>query len=139
MKEILLDTNVLISFLTDRNPEQQERADLLFRGAAERKYALILHSISLIEMVYVMTRLYKADPEDVSRSIASLLEMPGVSALSAVEWDLVLQRWPSVLPTLGDAIVAAVAAERRCDAVATFDQALKAKLALQGTSPYWSD
>lgn len=139
MKEILVDTNVLISFLTDRNPEQQERADLLFRGAAERQHALVLHSINLIEMVYVMTRLYKADPHDVSRSISSLLEMPGVSSDSNVDWRAVLERWPSILPTLGDAIVAAVAAERRCDAVATFDLALRGKLTLQGSSSYWSD
>ncbi len=139
MTEILVDTNVLISFLTDRNPAQQERADLLFRGAAERKHSLVLHSISLIEMVYVMTRLYKADPHDVSRSIASLLEMPGVSTEGHFEWGAVLERWPAILPTLGDAIVAAVAAERRCDAVATFDQALRLKLARQGSTSYWPD
>lgn len=139
MKEILVDANVLISFLTDRNAEQQEQADLLFRGAAARQHTLVLHSISLIEMVFVLTRLYKADPEDVARSLASLLEMPGVSSEGAVAWSLVLDRWPRLLSSFGDAIVAAVAAEGRYDAVATFDKALRAKLSLQGSVSYWSD
>ena len=55
MKEILVDTNVLISFLTDRNKSQQEQAAALFRGAADREHTLVLHSITLVEMTAVFT------------------------------------------------------------------------------------
>ncbi len=35
MKRVVVDTNVLISFLTDRNAEQQAQASELFEAAAE--------------------------------------------------------------------------------------------------------
>ena len=137
MKEILVDTNVLISFLTDRNPEQQKKAAALFREAAERKHLAVLHSISLIEMVYVLTRLYRAEPSEVADSIKSLLSMPGVATADEVSWDLVLDHWPEPISSLGDAIIASLASQSRFHAVATFDKDLRTKLSQQGSSSYW--
>lgn len=41
MRQILLDTNVLVSYLTDRDPEQQKKAEALFEQAAAGTLALI--------------------------------------------------------------------------------------------------
>lgn len=137
MKEILADAIVLVSFLTDRNAEQQELASDLFQEAANRKLAVVIHSISLIEAVHVFTRIFKADPIEVAGWITSLLEMPGVTAVGDVDWGLVLDRWPRILPSFGDAILAAVAAQGGYQAVATFDLDLRSKLARQQTPSYW--
>lgn len=138
MKEILVDANVLLSFLTDRNKGQQEKSAALFRGAADREHVLILHSITLIEMVHVFIHVYEADPLDVADSLSKLLEMPGVTPVTDITWSLVLDRWPRTIPSFGDAILAAVAKEGRYDAVATFDGPLRKKLVRQGSVPYWS-
>ena len=66
MKEILVDTNVLVSFLTDRDKDQQERAAELFLAAREREHSLILHSISISEAIYVLRNLYKVDPQEIA-------------------------------------------------------------------------
>jgi predicted nucleic acid-binding protein len=54
MREILVDANVLVSFLTDRNKDQQEKAAALLLAAREREHSLILHSISISEAIYVL-------------------------------------------------------------------------------------
>ena len=137
MKEVLVDTNVLVSFFTDRNQEQQERADALFRAAASRELTLAVHAISISEMVYVLRNLYKVEPPKIAQAIRLLLAMPGVVAIGEVVWSLVLERWPETISSLGDAVLAATAVEGSYDAVATFDAPFGKKLAKQGSASYW--
>jgi predicted nucleic acid-binding protein len=137
MKQILVDANVLISFLTDRNARQREKASALFHGAATQKHTLVLHSMSIVEMIYVLTQLYHEDPQDVARDVADLLAMPGVISTDELAWSEVLDRWPLKLPALGDAILAAVASGGTFDAVATFDRDLAKKLVRQGSALLW--
>jgi predicted nucleic acid-binding protein len=137
VKEILVDTNVLVSFFTDRNQEQQERADALFRAAASRELTLAVHAISIAEMVYVLRNLYKVEPPKIAQAIRLLLAMPGVVAIGEVVWSLVLERWPETISSLGDAVLAATAVEGGYDAVATFDAPFGKKLAKQGSTSYW--
>ncbi len=139
MKEILVDANVLVSFLTDRDEGQRRKAAALFRGAAEREHTLVLHTISIVEMAYVLTQLYKQKPSLVAEAVADLLAMPGVLAADELSWPMVLERWPQTIPSLGDAIVAAAASQGQYDAVATFDNTLRKKLARQGSTSYWTD
>jgi predicted nucleic acid-binding protein len=137
MKQILVDANVLVSFLTDRNAHQSERAAALLRGAAAQEQLLVLHSMSIMEMIYVLTQLYHEDPKSVAEDVADLLAMPGVITTDEVMWSVVLERWPQTIPALGDAILAAAASGGQFDAVATFDRNFAKKLARQGSAVFW--
>jgi predicted nucleic acid-binding protein len=137
MKQILVDANVLISFLTDRNIRQREKAAALLQGAAAREHRLAIHSMSIVEMVYVLTQLYHEDPQSVAEDVADLLAMPGVISTDEVVWSLVLERWPHPIPALGAAILAAAVGGGLYDAVATFDRDLAKRLARQGSALFW--
>ncbi|MEA2238366.1 MAG: hypothetical protein QOC81_3090 [Thermoanaerobaculia bacterium] len=137
MKQILVDSNVLISFLTDRNARQSEKAGALLREAAAQEHRLVLHSMSIVEMVYVLTQLYHEDPKSVAEDVSDLLAMPSVISMDEVVWSAVLDRWPRAIAALGDAILAAAADDGHIDAVATFDRDLAKKLARQGSALFW--
>jgi predicted nucleic acid-binding protein len=139
MKEILVDANVLVSFLTDRNESHQRRAAALLRGATDHEHLLVLHPIAIVETVHVLVQLYDVDPLEVSQAMSKLLATPGVITMFDVPWSLVLESWPEVIPSFGDAILAGVAIEGRHDAVATFDVGLRKELSRQGCISYWSD
>ncbi|MCI5210277.1 MAG: type II toxin-antitoxin system VapC family toxin, partial [Candidatus Electrothrix sp. ATG2] len=54
MKKILIDTNCLMSFVTDRNPTQQEKAYTLFQKAARLEMLILCHQHVLSEFVFVL-------------------------------------------------------------------------------------
>lgn len=137
MKQILVDTNVLVSFLTDRNQEQQEQAAALFRGAAAGEHTLLLHQTALSEMVYVLLSLYHVSAGEIAKTLHDLLAMPGTAAINDLSWPVVLDLWPDKIPSFGDAALAAVGRHSGCDAMATFDDKLSRRLKKQGLTAYW--
>jgi predicted nucleic acid-binding protein len=128
MKRIVLDTNVVLSFLIDRDPQQQADASRLFDDAAAGIHTLILHQAVITEMVYVLRNLYSVDTTTIAKTLTDLLNLPGIIPVDEIAWSLLLELWPESVPDFTDAMLAAVTAQRRYESVATFDQLAKLKL-----------
>jgi predicted nucleic acid-binding protein len=137
MRRIVLDTNVLLSFLTDRDPEQQEKAAHLFDEAAAGELTLVLHQMVVTELVYVLRNLYSVAPEVIAATIEDVLAMPGIAPENDLVWSLLLDLWPAKVSDFTDAALAAVAIQGRHDALATFDRPFARQLARQGAGVYW--
>lgn len=122
MSRIVLDTNVLVSFLTDRDPGQQAHATALFEDAAAGEVEIVLHQMVITEMVYVLGNLYKVDALQIAQVLDDLLSLTGVRPVDEVVWTRVFELWPDQVGDFADAVLAAVTLEGRYDAVATFDR-----------------
>ncbi len=137
MKRIVLDTNVLVSFLTDRDAEQQAQAAALFEAAAQGEVEIVLHQMVVAEMVYVLGNLYQVETREIAAMVDDLLSSPGAKPVDELSWTLVLELWPDRVPDFADAVLAAVAREGRYDAVATFDRRFVRRLRKEGIPRYW--
>jgi predicted nucleic acid-binding protein len=135
---VLLDTNVLVSFLTDRNKRQQESAAALFETAAQGRADLVVHQMVLSEMVYVLMNLYDMEPAAVAPILDELLAMPGVQPVDELSWSTVLELWPERIPDFADACLTAVAKLAHVDAIATFDRQFVKRLRKEGIKSYWT-
>ncbi|HVT57017.1 MAG TPA: type II toxin-antitoxin system VapC family toxin [Thermoanaerobaculia bacterium] len=137
MRRVLVDTNVLISFVSDRDELQQKRAARLFAVAAAGEMELILHQAVITEFVFVLSNLYGIEIREVAAVLGELLDLPGTSAVYEISWPLVLDLWPGEIPGFADAILATVALQGRYDAVATFDSKLARALRRRGVASDW--
>lgn len=132
MKKYLIDTNALISFVTDRNPEQQAVVAPLFASAARMKCILICHQFVLTEFVFVMERIYKVPKETINTMLHDFIAMPGVELQQQTDFTHLLSIWPVKVPDFGDALVAATAKKFKGAVVVTFDERFKSALSRLG-------
>ena len=122
MKRYIIDTNALISFVTDRNPEQQKKIAQLFEAAAHLKAVILCHQHILTEFIYVMDRVYHVPKDEIGRMIADLIDMSGIEVIQEVDFNTALACWPDPIQDFGDAVIASVGKAIKGSAIVTFDR-----------------
>jgi predicted nucleic-acid-binding protein len=135
VKKYIIDTNTLISFVTDRNPDQQQKIAPLFESAANLKALILCHQYVLTEFIYVMDRVYQVPKEEIRRIITDLVDMPGIEVINEIDFTVVLSCWPDPIPDFGDAVIASVSKIRK-SAIVTFDRKFAKNLKSLGMN-YW--
>ncbi len=136
MKRYVIDTNALISFVTDRNPEQQQKIALLFESAAHLKAVILCHQHVLTEFIYVMDRVYCVPKFEIGRMIADLMEMTGIKIIQEVDFNSVLNYWPDLISDFGDALIASVGKTIKGSTIVTFDRKFTDRLKSLGLSSH---
>ena len=121
MKKYIIDTNALISFVTERNLAQQEIVAPLFEAAARLKCTLVCHQFVLTEFVFVMDKVYGTPKETINAMLHDFIAMPGVELHQQTDFIAVLSLWPSLFTDFGDALIAATAKAIKGSTVVTFD------------------
>lgn len=137
MRRVLVDSNVLLSYLTDREPRQRRLAADLIEGAAANGVVLLLHQQVLSELVFVLRRLYDRGAQEAAATLAELLALPSAEPVDALPWTRLLELWPAELPDFADACLAAAARAAQADAIATFDRSFSARLRRLPIAAYW--
>ena len=132
MKKYIIDTNALISFVTDRNPAQQEIVAPLFEAASRLKCGLVCHQFVLTEFVFVMDKVYGTPKETINAMLRDFIAMPGVEVYQQTDFGLLLSLWPSKITDFGDAVIAATGKAVKGATIVTFDVKLKSELKKQG-------
>lgn len=128
MKPNIVDTNALISFVTDRNPAQQEQVAGLFARAARLELHVLCPQNVITEFVYVMDTVYGVSPERIKTLVRAFVSMAGTSIVHELDYDAVLSLWPDTISDFGDAIVASVCRATKEATLVTFDKRLIRKV-----------
>ena|ERR1039457_84133 len=124
MKCVAIDTNFLISFVTDRNKDQQEQASLLFDAARRSQLRIVCHQNVVTEFVYVLNRIYKIEPQTINAMLHDLFSTPGIELVNDLDQQILLDIWPTKCSDYGDAVLLTFCKARRDVVLATFDQKL---------------
>ena len=128
MKKYVVDTNALISFVTDRNLRQQISIADILNKAAQLKVIVLCPQNVLTEFVYVMDKVYGISRNKIKTLIQDFMSMPGITIIHELDLKTVLSYWPESIPDFGDAVVASVCRSNKNASIITFDQQFIKKL-----------
>jgi len=119
--EGILDTNLFIRYLHDGTPEEKEKFKDLIEDARRKETTFYVPFIVIIEMVYVLERVYGLSKARVREMVESILTLPvEVENLDVVLTALALYEEKNL--KFGDALVLACARVRGIKPVYTFDR-----------------
>ena len=128
MRKCIIDTNALISFVTDRNPAQQEKIAELFEDAVRLKVKVLCPQNVLTEFIYVMDSVYGIRKTEIRDIVKDFINLPGVEIVHRINLITLFDFWPEKVPDYGDAIIAALCKDTKGSSVATFDRKFRIKL-----------
>ena len=127
MKTILIDTNALLSYVTDRNKKQSDLMLDIFDRAGKLEFQICIVSNVIAEFVYVLQKIYKTKPSLISTIIKDMNTMPGIYLLPGFFPETLFSIWPNKIKDYGDAFLASASIELKYP-ITTFDKKLSNQL-----------
>jgi predicted nucleic acid-binding protein len=121
VKKYVIDTNALISFVTDRNPKQQQIMKAILERVSQLKGLVLCHSHVLTEFVYVLDRVYRVPREEIKAMVQDFMLLPGVEVVQNINFKTLFLYWPEIIPDFGDALVATLCRAHKDAILVTFD------------------
>jgi len=136
-RQIVVDANVFVSFLVDRNEKQRSMAKALLERAADGEIVAVVTQFAVFEVSYVLQSFYGSPATEVATLLREMIALPGVNVIDDCPWKKVFDYWPERLSGMADAATVAVAIANGYDAVATFDQRMLKRMQSLGVESYW--
>lgn len=120
---IALDTNVLVRFLTQDDPEQGRRATAVIAGCTAAEPGFIAREV-MVELVWVLERAYRLPRAEIARAVEGLLESEDLAVEAAERVGLAVHRYRTQGQGFSDMMIALAAEDAGCAALLTFDRRL---------------
>jgi predicted nucleic-acid-binding protein len=120
-----LDTNVLVRYLAQDDPAQSERATRLIETELSAAEPGFISAVVLVELCWVLKRLYAATPQELVDTVADLLAGAQfhVDQRDAVQATVRhLRESSGSTVDLPDVLIAQIARSHGCTETVTFDR-----------------
>jgi uncharacterized protein len=121
MARLLLDTNVIVRFLTGDHPAHSPRSRSLFARAAAGDVTLVVTDLALAETVWVLQSFYKLDRGAIAAALKDLIESADIEVQNKARLMSALRSFTQTDVNFVDAYHAAIAGAESI-AIASFDR-----------------
>lgn len=125
MHKGIIDTSLLLRFLTRDSTEKREKFKRLMREAVNRKALLLIPLIVIIELVYVLEKIYRLPRWEVREKVESLVTLPAIEMESEKTLLEALRIYTEEELKFGDAMILAQSRVSGIMPVYTFDHDFK--------------
>lgn len=123
---IALDTNVLVRLVMRDDEAQAQRARDLVELQADRDASLFVSDVVLAEFAWVLRSRYALAGADIARTLRAMFDNATLAWQSRAAATQALALFESGSADFPDCLIVALAQSHNCEAVATFDQGMRA-------------
>ncbi|MDO9318852.1 MAG: type II toxin-antitoxin system VapC family toxin [Gammaproteobacteria bacterium] len=117
-----LDTNIIIRYLTQDDPEQARAVNALFETILTPQTPGLITLITLVEVVWVLESCYEQPTAAIEAVILGLLTTRKLQVENAAAVYLALENFSHGTADFSDALIVASARQMRCESIVTFDR-----------------
>jgi len=117
-----LDTNVLVRYIVQDDPEQALAATALIEGGEQAGEVFFINQIVLCEVVWVVKRCYNAGRDEISRMIEQILRTASFRIQRSAEVWNALNIYRKTPADFADCLIACTNRAADCKETATFDR-----------------
>ena len=123
-----LDTNVLLRYLAQDDPQWSPRAtEIIERRLTEQEPGFV-SLVTILEVVWVLKSLFKRSRQDIANDIEMLLAADTLEVQNEQEVYLAVVALRNGSGTFEDALIGALGVWRGCSATLTFDEGAAKRL-----------
>jgi predicted nucleic-acid-binding protein len=121
---IALDTNVLVRYIVEDDPEQSPAAAAMIERALERNEALFVPQVVLCELVWVLSFAYRFNREAIVGVVQQLRRGAQITVEGADEVKRAVESYAAGRGDFADYLIAERSVASGCSIIASFDAAL---------------
>ena len=118
----VIDTNLLVRYLTEDDPEKAKSVERLLKRAGQGEIRILLPSVVIAELVWVLEGYYEMEAGEIAELVGAILNTPGVEAQDKHILREALKTYDKKRIDFVDAWILEFARDRKIKTVYTFDK-----------------
>lgn len=135
-KRAVIDTNILVRYLTNDDPSKAKAVDSLLNKALKGELKILIPSIVIAELVWVLESFYEMRANEIAELVEAVLNTPGVEVTDKSIINLALKLYRAKSMDFIDAWVIEFAKNNNVNTIYTFDKRhFKATEEIEAKSP----
>jgi predicted nucleic-acid-binding protein len=121
-KRVVIDTNLLVRFLTEDDLAKAKAVDGLLARAGKGEIKILIPSIVIAELVWVLESFYKMEITGIAELVEAVLNTPGVEVTDKSIINSALKMYKTRKIDMIDAWIIEFAKNAGAGAIYTFDK-----------------
>lgn len=117
-----LDTNILVRYLAQDDPEQSLQASEIIERRLSEADPGFISIVAMVETVWVLDRAYGLSGRDIAAAVERMLQADALAIESEQEVFTAMTALKEGHGSFADALIAALGAKAGCSATLTFDR-----------------
>jgi predicted nucleic-acid-binding protein len=118
----VVDTNLLVRFLTEDDPEKARSVEALLGKAGKGEIKIFIPSVVIAELVWVLKSFYEMEAAEISELVGAVLNTPGLDTQDKNILRGALKTFERKGIDFVDAWILEFARERNIKTIYTFDK-----------------